>query len=108
MTERGYGQRPALGPLFEQDVCSRNHGGNENSVAAHASLQSAGEVRRRILELIRKERGGLTCDEIEQILGLSHQSASARCAELKRDKQVIESGKRKTRTGRLAGILVAI
>lgn len=106
MTERGYGQRQSLGPLF--DICETRHGGNEQSKAANPGASSKAKDRAAILEALRKAPAGLTCDELEQRLGLSHQSASARCAELKAERLVEIVGTRETRTGRKAGVLKAI
>jgi hypothetical protein len=91
------------------DICERNHGGNENSRDAFRSVVgSAGELRRRVSDYIRSRGAlGATCDEIEMALGISHQTASARCSELKKLGQIREIGKRKTRTGRNAATLAS-
>lgn len=89
------------------DICENNHGGNPESYAARSSLNSS-EIRRRVLGFIQA-RGpqGATSDEIEQALGLSHQTASARCSELKAEGKVCVVGSRKTRSGSKASVLVA-
>lgn len=49
--------------------------------------------------------GGATCDEVERLLGLSHQTASARIRELTQLGRLRDSGeRRKTRTGRNARV----
>lgn len=67
----------------------------------------------RIVALIAEHGSyGMTCDEIEEHMGLSHQTASARCSELlesKRIKRQEKDGKRvtrKTRSGSSAAVLV--
>lgn len=44
---------------------------------------------------------GCTCDQIEDVLGLKHQSASAAITHLRDDEYIYDSGlRRKTRSGR--------
>lgn len=89
------------------DICEGNHGGNVNSKQARQRTNAAAD-RRRILAAIQAAgHEGKTCDELEAQLGLSHQSCSARCSELKRSGAVRERGYRLTRTGSKAGVLVA-
>lgn len=72
--------------------------------------------RRRIYRYVASSIRGATCDEIEVALGLSHQSASARCRELKKsgligvkiNPRTGEVFKRRTRLGRPAGVLFAL
>lgn len=93
--------------MAHPDVCANRHGGNAESVDAHASImQSAETLRLAILDAIR-EYGPVTCDEIEVALGMRHQTASARCSELLRDGLLVRSGERRvTRSGRNAAVLV--
>jgi hypothetical protein len=60
-----------------------------------------------VLAYIR-DRGydGATSDEAEVALGLTHQACSARFTELKRDVQITSAGRRRTRSGRMAGVYV--
>ena len=64
----------------------------------------AAAIRVRILsELQVRGSVGGTCDEIEQAMGLSHQTASARIRELNMKDRIFDSGlRRKTRSGREA------
>lgn len=48
--------------------------------------------------------GGVTADELEVKLKLSHQTCSARVTELLKDKAIHWKGKRKTRSGRMARV----
>jgi len=51
--------------------------------------------------------GGATCDEIERTTGISHQTVSARLAELAQRGLVAPSGQtRQTRSGRQAAVMV--
>jgi predicted transcriptional regulator len=84
------------------DICRNYHKGNQFSQQANRSLDKKAMVG-LILDLIRNS-AGLICEEIEDALGLKHQTVSARISELKRDGQVIVVGKRKTRSGCQAGI----
>jgi predicted transcriptional regulator len=88
-----------------EDICAARHGGNAESLAAHASLlPRLAQMQTDILAEI-KRRGTATCDEVEGALGLAHQTASARIAELKRDSLIVPTGERRaTRRGRAAMI----
>lgn len=56
-----------------------------------------------ILARLKRGRTGLTCDELETLLSMSHQTASARLRDLAMRGDILDSGKRrKTRTGRTA------
>lgn len=89
--------------------------GNQSSEEAASSVkESASSIRNRISEYIAASPNGKTCDEIEVELYLSHQTASARCTELKRLGRVgflydADGNKvrRKTRSGRKADVLYA-
>lgn len=94
------------------DICRNNHGGNPESVKADRSTNKNRDCQ-RVLDVLRlRGQHGATCDEVETALGLSHQTCSARCAELLRDGAVIRKAagvgyeRRKTRSGRGAAVLV--
>ena len=76
--------------------------------AADSIRSEAGRIRTRVLRCIA-QRGlyGATCDEVEQLLGLRHQTCSARIWELHRKELLVRtSTKRKTRSGRNAFVYV--
>lgn len=82
-----------------------------SKAAAHSMKESAGIIRRRIESFVSEQSDGVTCDEIEQALELSHQTASARCTELKQQGRIVtrvtDAGKaltRPTRSGRAAKV----
>ena len=77
--------------------------GSDTSEAASRRAQPrAGGDARRILALIRSHRG-LTCDEVESLTGLPHQTASARIRGLRSGGLIVDSGERRpTRRGRAA------
>ena len=91
------------------DITQNYHRGNPESVAAKKiSRLNAERDRTRILRLAGM-RGdeGLTCDEAERLLSLSHQTCSARFSELKRDKLLVATGQRRpTRSGAQARVMV--
>lgn len=88
------------------DICENNHGGNAESVAAFKSL-NGNELRSKVMDHIAScGKAGATCDEIELALGITHQSASARCTELKANGDVHSLTTRRTRSGRSAAVLV--
>jgi Fic family protein len=87
--------------------------GSDTSEAAAAAIQPhLSALQAEILETIKRHDQmvwlglpwpGLTCDEIEQILDMKHQTVSARILELRRKGLIEDSGeRRKTRSGRKA------
>lgn len=77
--------------------------------AAMSLVEEAPTVRMKVLGFIRV-RGtvGVTDCEIEQALGLRHQTASARRRELELQGLVVKTDQRRpTDTGRMAGVYVA-
>lgn len=82
----------------------------DTSQAAAESIKgTAASLRAQVLSEI-KSNGifGLTCDELENMTGMRHQTASARCRELELMKLVIKTHvKRHTRSGRQARVYIA-
>ena len=72
--------------------------------AAESVKPTASAIRVRILaELQVRGSTGATCDELEQAMDLSHQTASARLREMALKGAIVDSGnKRSTRSGRAA------
>lgn len=69
--------------------------------AAEAILPLLGPISTRVYEAISNTPR--TCDEVEIVTGLSHQTASARVRELQLKDRIVDSGqRRKTRSGRAA------
>lgn len=98
---------------MSEDICRNNHGGNPESEAANEGTSKSRDRQRIIDRLSMVGLSGDTCDNIEVVLGMSHQTASARCSELRRDGTAIPkpsgNGKyerRQTRTGSTAAVLV--
>ena len=91
------------------DVCEGNHGGADTSVQAHNRIRPTKSKQRAVvLEFIRS-RGiyGATSEEIHAQLDIRYTAASARMSELKRDKLIVDSGRRrKTSTGSPARVMV--
>jgi hypothetical protein len=57
----------------------------------------------KILARLKRKPTGLTCDELETLIPMSHQTASARIRDLSLRGDIKDSGKRRdTRTGRKA------
>jgi hypothetical protein len=88
--------------------------GNETSYEAAASWgkEETSRLRRLVLRTVREAgEEGRTCDEMELELGLTHQTCSARCTELKQKGFIFERRKddvlvkRRTRGGRMAAVL---
>ncbi len=79
----------------EYDICERLHKGNPESVAANtkASKHKRSNKRRIIKAVLLC--GDCTCEELEGLLGLSHQTTSARLSDLKRDGAILQVGTHK-------------
>ena len=91
------------------DITQNYHRGNPESRAAkQLSRHNAERDRARILRLAGvRGAAGLTCDEAERLLGLSHQTCSARFSELKRDKLLVPTQlRRPTRSGAQARVMI--
>lgn len=90
------------------DVCKNNHGGNENSTKAYQLNRLHRKKQIRLLLTLIDEAGdeGRTSDELTIESELYIASVSARCSEMRRDKLVQEIGRRLTRRGSSAGVLV--
>lgn len=88
------------------DITSNYHAGNKASVLAYELTPEKirGQHRYKIIEKIN-EVGDATCSELEILLNLTHQTASARISELKRDEIIKETGKKRlTQSGRPAHV----
>lgn len=86
------------------------HNFRDTSVSAAQQMKPrASAIRARILTEIQiRGSAGATCDELEQALGLSHQTASARIREMNLKRTLRDSGQRRmTRTLRKAIVWVA-
>jgi predicted HTH transcriptional regulator len=95
---------PAL-PLFARDEPPRRTANQRTRWATQdeAFASAPGGVAARLLESIRTD-GPATCDELEQRLDLSHQTASASVNHLMRAGILVANGSRPTRSGRRARI----
>lgn len=79
-----------------------------SKAAADAARPFAGRLAAEVLEFVRG-KGGATCDEVEQEMGLVHQTASARIRELALRGEIEDSGrKRPTRSQRMAIVWQAV
>lgn len=67
------------------DVCRDYHGDNANSKAANEHVHPTKKAMQSCIYDYISSRGkvGATCQEVERDLGLKHQTASARMAEMK-------------------------
>lgn len=84
--------------------------GRETSMLAALSVaEHTSALRWKVYRLIAKEGlEGLTCDEVEILTGLKHQTASARVYELHKGGYIVDSDKRrKTRSNRDAIVWVS-
>jgi predicted transcriptional regulator len=90
-----------------RDICQ--HGGDPHSHEAHESVRHTKQrAWDRILSLIDAAgTRGMTCEEVEHALSLSHQTASARISELRAKGDLVSLGRRATASGRSARVHVA-
>jgi hypothetical protein len=93
----------------EDDITENYHRGNQYSQAAHkrAKRSKAGDLM-RILKVLFENPRGLTCDEVEVLLGMRHQTCSARFTDMKKFNWIVKCGSRLTRTGSPAGVWRAV
>lgn len=74
--------------------------------AAESIAPSAAIMREMVFKIIKRAgEHGMTCDELEVILRMKHQTCSARCRELVLAGRVRDTGRRRpTRSGRPANV----
>ena len=96
----------------DPDDPTRNfHGGNKYSNSAYQrSRRNALSTAMRILDLLRDNPKGLTCEEIENRMpDVKHETISSSLTKLKKDGLVVLSGEsRLTSTGSPAGVNVLV
>ncbi len=94
----------------EYDITSNYHGGEPYSDAAFNNTPRSCRERQRDVVLrciLRSGRQGQTCDEVEMIHNMRHQTCSARFTELKAEGWIVPTGdKRRTRSRRFAGVYI--
>lgn len=96
--------RTALRPPVDRDLLPGPAATATSARSAARTLPGKGTQRRRVLDAlldaVDHRRTGLTDDELETILGLRHEAASAARNSLMRDGWVVDSGQlRRTRRG---------
>lgn len=97
------------GDLF--DVCKNKHNGADTSAAAFQSTttMSRALARNIVYTEVRDAGDGITCDAVEELTGMSHQTCSARITELVIEGKIRDTGMRRgTRSGRTARVYVAV
>lgn len=90
------------------DVPGHVRGSMSSAMAAERITPCAPSLRNSILKQIVDSKLGITCDEIEREMGLRHQTASARLAELKHAGKIYADGFRSTRSGARASVWRAV
>jgi len=98
-----------LGVLEEPRRPPHARGSDTSKAAADSVEAETPRLRGMVLDVILRARStGLTCDEAEVILGMRHQTISARFRELAKIGSIQDSGRRRpTRSGRRATVWVA-
>ena len=73
--------------------------GSDTSRAAATSIGSGERAKIRVMQAMRDcGKNGATCEEIELLLGMRHQTTSARIRELTKIGLVVDTGLRRTNT----------
>ena len=102
------------------DICANRHRHNPESQEAFESLRDfVNKQCAEVVAAIVANPGGLTAEEIEDFLGLSRSSVSARCSELRKARLIVPKRisvepfgeppiyhRRKNRSGAYAMVLV--
>ena len=104
-----------LGILLYNGTIPHVQGSQTSELAAESMEKSISGLRRDVLDCVSARPDGATCDEVEQILSMRHQTASARCRELvlmgklerRLDPTTGKEIRRLTRSGRTASVLFA-
>lgn len=83
-------------------------GSDTSEQAAMEYAHVSGADRMRIYKCILQSPDGMTCDEIETLLEMRHQTVSARIRDLVLDGLIFDTeARRKTRSGRGARVYMA-
>lgn len=84
-------------------------GSDTSRAAADSMVPYVGKIQAEVRDfVIDAGPRGATCDEAEELLGYSHQTASARFRDLVLANVIKDSGaRRKTRSGRAARVYIA-
>ena len=103
--------------FFSQPVNAPHNGVDTSIDAAESISESLSAMRLQVFQEVKNAKDGLTCDQVEQILGMKHQTASARLNDLMKaeppvlcfeiDKKTNKPRRRTTRSGRTARIYFA-
>jgi len=88
----------------DDDTTRAYHGDNPYSSVASERTDKERDLRRIYFALVACHPEGMTSDECEILLGIPHQTCSARFTDMKRYGWVEWCGTRKTRTGSPAGV----
>jgi|TARA_R110002110_G_scaffold179936_9_gene385684 predicted ArsR family transcriptional regulator len=100
-------QQATLNEFLAEDTVPAGVQGTSREAFTSIQKIRAGDGYKILRKLEREASTGATCDEMETELGLSHQTASARCHDLLRFGAIERSGlRRATRSGRSAHVYV--
>ena len=88
------------------DITRHYHGGHPRSEEAHEDTSARrSRDQARILKVLHANPRGFTCDEAEVLTGMSHQTCSARFAEMKAKGWLISANEQRlTRSGSKADV----
>lgn len=95
-------------PGYVQDICERKHGGNPESAAAFDATTTAMQREKVLKAIMAAGDAGLTVDELAAAWDTTPNAVSGRFTELKKENWIVKRGTRKTRSGKAAGVWVAV
>lgn len=103
------GSRSAAGRqlLLFDDIPVPSNGVRTSNDAAAAMKRDSSRLRRLVFRLIERH-GGLTCQEVERMTGISHETISARIWELHTRGWLRDSGKTRRTEARRKAIVWAV
>ena len=89
-------------PLFAAPA--QQHSVTSRAAAASLDRSTLNRLQRLIYDYVSDQPGGATDEEIAQACGLNPSTARPRRIELERRGLIVESGTRKTSSGRMASV----
>ena len=99
-----YGIEDCPGPLFARPAPAQQHSVTSRAAAASLDRSTLNRLQRLIYDYLCDQPGGATDEEIAQACGLNPSTARPRRIELERRGLIVESGTRKTSSGRTASV----
>lgn len=91
-----------------KDICRNYHCGQDTSEEAFDSIRERIPTLKTLIYDYIERVGNASCEQIEAIFRIKHQTASARLAELKSENLIYVATHKKNSSGRLARVYSAL